>query len=143
MAQIEAWLAQGIRRVILGTVALRDPDLVQRGLPALSGPIVVGIDAKGGQGRGRRLGRNVRHSRRSNWRSRFEDAGVAAIIFTDIDRDGILKGINIDSTLELAARDVPFRSSPRGGLASIDGYRAPAAARLRHSRRRDLRPRAL
>ena len=73
---------------------------------------------------------------------RFADAGVAAIIFTDIDRDGVLKGLNIDSTLELAPRrTIPVIAS--GGLASIDGHPAPAAARLPHPRRRHLGPRPL
>ena len=117
MAQIEAWLAKGIRRVILGTVALRDPALVKEACRAFPGRIAVGIDAKGG------------HVAVEGWAEtsdltaialaqRFADAGVSAIIFTDIDRDGVLKGLNIDSTLELA-RAVPIPVIASGGLASM------------------------
>ena len=117
MAQIESWLAHGIRRVILGTVALRDPQLVKEACRRFPGRIVVGIDARGG------------HVAVEGWAEtaditanalarQFADAGVAAIIFTDIDRDGVLKGLNIDSTLELAAATtIPVIAS--GGLASI------------------------
>ena len=117
MAQIEAWLAKGVRRVILGTVALRDPALVKEACRAFPGRIAVGIDAKGG------------HVAVEGWAEtsdltaialaqRFADAGVSAIIFTDIDRDGVLKGLNIDSTLELA-RAVPIPVIASGGLASM------------------------
>ena len=117
MAQIEAWLAKGIRRVILGTVALRDPALVKEACRAFPGRIAVGIDAKGGR------------VAVEGWAEtsdltaialaqRFADAGVSAIIFTDIDRDGVLKGLNIDSTLELA-RAVPIPVIASGGLASM------------------------
>lgn len=117
MAQIEAWLAKGIRRVILGTVALRDPALVKEACRAFPGRIAVGIDAKGG------------HVAVEGWAEtsdltaialaqRFADAGVSAIIFTDIDRDGVLKGLNIESTLELA-RAVPIPVIASGGLASM------------------------
>lgn len=118
LAQIETWLAKGIRRVILGTVALRDPALVREACKLFPGRIVVGIDARNG---------NVAVE---GWAEtsiltaialaeRFVDAGVAAIIFTDIDRDGILRGLNIESTLALAnAVTIPVIAS--GGLASID-----------------------
>ena len=117
MAQIEAWLAKGIRRLILGTVALRDPALVKEACRAFPGRIAVGIDAKGGR------------VAVEGWAEtsdltaialaqRFADAGVSAIIFTDIDRDGVLKGLNIDSTLELA-RAVPIPVIASGGLASM------------------------
>lgn len=118
LAQIETWLAKGIRRVILGTVALRDPALVREACKLFPGRIVVGIDARNG---------NVAVEGWAETSSltaialaeRFVDAGVAAIIFTDIDRDGILKGLNIESTLALAnAVGIPVIAS--GGLASID-----------------------
>ena len=118
LGQIEAWLSRGIRRVILGTVALRDPGLVREACRLFPGRVAVGIDAKGG------------HVAVEGWAEtsnltavalaqRFADAGVSAIIFTDIDRDGVLKGLNIESTLALAnAVSIPVIAS--GGLASID-----------------------
>ncbi|MFN4008751.1 MAG: 1-(5-phosphoribosyl)-5-[(5-phosphoribosylamino)methylideneamino]imidazole-4-carboxamide isomerase [Pannonibacter sp.] len=118
LAHVEAWLAKGIARVILGTVAVRDPELVKAACKAFPGKVAVGIDARGG------------HVAVEGWAEtseltavdlarRFEDAGVSAIIYTDIDRDGVLKGLNIHSTLELArAVSIPVIAS--GGLASID-----------------------
>ncbi|WP_106752835.1 1-(5-phosphoribosyl)-5-[(5-phosphoribosylamino)methylideneamino]imidazole-4-carboxamide isomerase [Pannonibacter carbonis] len=118
LAHVEAWLAKGIARVILGTVAVRDPELVKAACKAFPGKVAVGIDARGG------------HVAVEGWAEtseltavdlarRFEDAGVSAIIYTDIDRDGVLKGLNIPSTLELArAVSIPVIAS--GGLASID-----------------------
>ncbi|MET1416306.1 1-(5-phosphoribosyl)-5-[(5-phosphoribosylamino)methylideneamino]imidazole-4-carboxamide isomerase [Roseibium sp. HPY-6] len=115
---IETWLSRGIARVILGTVAVRDPDLVNEACRKFPGKVAVGIDAKGG------------HVAVEGWAEtseltavdlakRFQDAGVSAIIYTDIDRDGILKGLNIPSTLELAQSvSIPVIAS--GGLASID-----------------------
>ncbi|GLQ39640.1 1-(5-phosphoribosyl)-5-[(5-phosphoribosylamino) methylideneamino] imidazole-4-carboxamide isomerase [Rhizobium albus] len=129
--QIEAWLDKGLARVILGTVAVRDPALVIEACKRFPGKIAVGIDAKGGKvavegwAEGSELG-VIELARK------FEGAGVAAIIYTDIDRDGILTGINWDSTLELAdAVSIPVIAS--GGLASIaDVVRMtmPDAARL-------------
>ena len=118
LAHIESWLAKGITRVILGTVAVRDPELVREACRQFPGKVAVGIDAKGG------------HVAVEGWAEtseltavdlarRFEDAGVSAIIYTDIDRDGVLKGLNIPSTLELAAAvSIPVIAS--GGLASIE-----------------------
>jgi phosphoribosylformimino-5-aminoimidazole carboxamide ribotide isomerase len=115
--QIEAWLAKGIRRVILGTVALRDPDLVRQACKLFPGRIAVGIDARGGRVAVEGWAETSELTAVDLAR-RFSDAGVAAIIFTDIDRDGVLKGLNIDSTLELA-RAVPIPVIASGGLASI------------------------
>jgi phosphoribosylformimino-5-aminoimidazole carboxamide ribotide isomerase len=121
MAQIESWLAHGIRRVILGTVALRDPQLVREACLRFPGRIVVGIDARGGRVAVEGWAETADITALELAR-RFADAGVAAIIFTDIDRDGVLKGLNIDSTLELAAAtSIPVIAS--GGLASIDDVR--------------------
>jgi len=115
---IAGWLEKGIARVILGTLAVRDPGLVRQACREFPGRVAVGIDAKGG------------HVAVEGWAesstlsvldlaSKFEDAGVAAIIYTDIDRDGILAGLNITSTLELAgATSIPVIAS--GGLASMD-----------------------
>ena len=118
LAHIEAWLAKGIRRVILGTVALRDPDLVREACRLFPGHIAVGIDAKGGKVAVEGWAETSELTAIDLAR-RFSDAGVSAIIFTDIDRDGVLKGLNIDSTLELA-RAVPIPVIASGGLASMD-----------------------
>jgi phosphoribosylformimino-5-aminoimidazole carboxamide ribotide isomerase len=117
LAQIEQWLAKGVARVILGTVALRDPALVKEACKRFPGKIVVGIDAKGGKVAVEGWAETAELTAIDLAR-RFEDAGVSAIIFTDIDRDGVLKGLNISSTLALAnATQIPVIAS--GGLASI------------------------
>ncbi|MBB3660440.1 phosphoribosylformimino-5-aminoimidazole carboxamide ribotide isomerase [Rhizobium sp. BK650] len=115
---IENWLSRGLRRVILGTVAVRDPALVIEACKKFPGRVAVGIDAKGGKvavegwAEASELGI-------VELAKKFEGAGVAAIIYTDIDRDGILTGINWVSTLELADTvSIPVIAS--GGLASID-----------------------
>ena len=118
LGQIEAWLDKGIRRVILGTVALRDPALVREACRAFPGRIAVGIDAKGGRVAVEGWA-ETSDLTAIDLANRFADAGVSAIIFTDIDRDGVLKGLNIDSTLELA-RSVPIPVIASGGLASMD-----------------------
>jgi phosphoribosylformimino-5-aminoimidazole carboxamide ribotide isomerase len=117
LATIEHWLTRGVRRVILGTIALRNPEIVRDACKEFPGQIVVGIDAKSGlvavEGWGESSTLTAIELAR-----RFEDAGVSAIVFTDIDRDGILKGINFAKTLELAnAINIPVIAS--GGLASI------------------------
>ena len=117
MAQIDAWLARGIRRVILGTAALRDPALVKDACRAHPGRVVVGIDARGGRVAVEGWSATADITAIDLAR-RFADAGVAAIIFTDIDRDGVLKGLNIDATLALAqATPIPVIAS--GGLAAL------------------------
>ncbi|MDJ0930375.1 1-(5-phosphoribosyl)-5-[(5-phosphoribosylamino)methylideneamino]imidazole-4-carboxamide isomerase [Breoghania sp.] len=118
MAQIEAWLDKGVRRVTLGTVAVRDPDLVKAACKTHPGRIAVGIDAKGGKVAVEGWAETSELTT-VDLAKRFEDAGVSAIIYTDIDRDGVLKGLNIPFTLELAsAISIPVIAS--GGLASID-----------------------
>ncbi len=117
MATIEHWLEAGIRRVILGTVAVRDPDLVRQACRAFPGQVAVGIDAKGGKVAVEGWAEESRLSA-IELAMRFEDAGVAAIIYTDIERDGVLKGLNIPATLKLAAAtSIPVIAS--GGLASL------------------------
>ncbi len=117
LAQIDAWLSKGIRRVILGTVALRDPALVREACKAFPGQIVVGIDAKGGRVAVEGWA-ETSDLTAVDLAARFADAGVSAIIFTDIDRDGVLQGLNIESTLQLAAA-VPIPIIASGGLASM------------------------
>lgn len=118
LGQIESWFASGIRRVILGTVALRDPALVREACRLFPGRVAVGIDAKGGRVAVEGWA-ETSDLTAVELAGRFADAGVAAIIFTDIDRDGVLKGLNIESTLELA-RSVPIPVIASGGLASMD-----------------------
>ena len=115
---IEFWLDKGITRVILGTIAVRDPDLVREACKQFPGRVAVGIDARGGKVAVEGWAETSELSV-IDMAARFEDAGVAAIIFTDIDRDGVLTGINWDSTLELArSTSIPVIAS--GGLASMD-----------------------
>ncbi|MCT8972192.1 1-(5-phosphoribosyl)-5-[(5-phosphoribosylamino)methylideneamino]imidazole-4-carboxamide isomerase [Microbaculum marinisediminis] len=118
MAGIAAWLEKGIRRVILGTVAVRDPGLVRDACAAFPGRIVVGIDARAGRVAVEGWAETSEMTAVDLAR-KFEDAGVAAIVYTDIDRDGILTGLNIESTLELA-RSVSIPVIASGGLAAID-----------------------
>lgn len=118
LAQIEAWLAKGIHRVILGTVALRDPALVREACRLFPGRVAVGIDAKGGRVAVEGWA-ETSDLTAIDLARQFADAGVSAIIFTDIDRDGVLKGLNIESTLDLA-RAVPIPVIASGGLASMD-----------------------
>jgi phosphoribosylformimino-5-aminoimidazole carboxamide ribotide isomerase len=116
-AMIAAWLEGGVRRVIMGTVALRDPELVRQACREFPGRIVVGIDAKQGKVAVEGWAETAELTGLELAR-RFEDAGVAAIVFTDIDRDGVLKGLNLDATLALArAVRIPIIAS--GGLASL------------------------
>jgi phosphoribosylformimino-5-aminoimidazole carboxamide ribotide isomerase len=117
LKQIEHWLSRGIRRVILGTVALRNPELVRQACRLFPQRIVVGIDAKGGRVAVEGWAETAELTT-IELAARFEDAGVSSIVFTDIDRDGVLKGINFESTLALAiATSIPVIAS--GGLASI------------------------
>ncbi len=121
LAQIETWLAKGIARVILGTVALRVPAIVKDACRKFPGRIAVGIDAKAGRVAVEGWAETSELTA-ADLARRFADAGVAAIVFTDIDRDGVLKGLNIASTLALAhAVKIPVIAS--GGLASIDDIR--------------------
>lgn len=121
MRTVEGWLSRGVSRVIIGTAAVRNPQFVREAARAFPGRIAVGIDARDGK------------VAVEGWASlseigavelgrKFEDAGVAAIIFTDISRDGAMGGLNIESTLALArAVSIPVIAS--GGLASIEDVR--------------------
>ncbi len=117
MATIEAWLSKGLARVILGTVAVENPDLVREAAKAFPGQVAVGIDARGGKvatkGWAEETDVEVTDLAKS-----FEDAGVAAIIYTDIMRDGAMQGPNIEATAALAkAVSIPVIAS--GGVSSI------------------------
>jgi phosphoribosylformimino-5-aminoimidazole carboxamide ribotide isomerase len=117
MATIGMWLAKGIRRVILGTVAVRNPALVREACKAFPGQVAVGIDAKAGRVAVEGWGESSELTAQE-LAQRFEDAGVAAIIYTDIERDGVLKGLNLEATAALArSTRIPVIAS--GGLASI------------------------
>ena len=121
LAHIESWLSRGLARVILGTVAVRDPALVIAACKKFPGKVAVGIDAKGGkvavEGWAEASSLGVIELAKT-----FEGVGVAAIIYTDIDRDGILAGINWESTLALSeAVSIPVIAS--GGLASLEDIR--------------------
>jgi phosphoribosylformimino-5-aminoimidazole carboxamide ribotide isomerase len=117
LATIEHWLSRGVTRVILGTIALRNPKIISEACKEFPGKIVVGIDAKAGRVAVEGWGESSSLTALELAQC-FEDVGVSAIIFTDIDRDGILKGINFEKTLELASSvNIPIITS--GGLASI------------------------
>jgi phosphoribosylformimino-5-aminoimidazole carboxamide ribotide isomerase len=118
MATIEAWLDKGLARVILGTVAVENPDLVREAARAFPGKVAVGIDARGGRvaTKGWATETDVMVT---DLAKSFEDAGVAAIIYTDIMRDGAMGGPNIDATAALArAVSIPVIAS--GGVSSLD-----------------------
>jgi phosphoribosylformimino-5-aminoimidazole carboxamide ribotide isomerase len=122
LVTIESWLERGVRRVILGTVALKDPALVREACRRHPGRVAVGIDAKGGkvavEGWAETADITVLDLAR-----KFEDAGVAALIYTDIDRDGVLAGPNVAATQALAqAISIPVIAS--GGVSSLDDLRA-------------------
>jgi len=115
---VEGWLQRGIKRVIIGTAAVRDPDFVREAARLFPGQIAVGIDARDGRVAVEGWARLSEMQADDLGRS-FEDAGVAAIIYTDIARDGVLKGLNMEATLALAdALTIPVIAS--GGLASLD-----------------------
>ena len=128
---VEAWLAKGIARVIIGTAAVRDPELVKRAARNFPGRVAVGLDARDGRVAVEGWAETSQVTA-LEIAQRFEDAGVAAIIFTDIARDGLLKGLNLDATIALAERiSIPVIAS--GGFASIDDVKAlldPRAAKL-------------
>ncbi|WP_170409110.1 1-(5-phosphoribosyl)-5-[(5-phosphoribosylamino)methylideneamino]imidazole-4-carboxamide isomerase [Ruegeria arenilitoris] len=118
MTTIETWIEKGLARVILGTVAVENPDLVREAAKAFPGKVAVGIDARSGmvatKGWAEETDVQVTDLARS-----FEDAGVAAIIYTDINRDGAMQGPNIEATADLArAASIPVIAS--GGVSSLD-----------------------
>ena len=122
MGAVETWLSAGVKRVILGTAALHEPDLVKEACKSFPGKIVVGIDGRNGKVAVNgwleqsevpilELGR------------RFENDGVSAIVYTDIERDGAMSGINLEATAVFAdALSIPVIAS--GGVASISDLQA-------------------
>jgi phosphoribosylformimino-5-aminoimidazole carboxamide ribotide isomerase len=118
---IESWLNCGVMRVILGTVAVKDPDLVTQACRKFPGQVAVGIDARGGRVAVEGWAEET-DIQAVDLARKFADAGVDAIIYTDIDRDGVLEGANIPATAEIArAVSIPVIAS--GGVSSLTDIR--------------------
>jgi phosphoribosylformimino-5-aminoimidazole carboxamide ribotide isomerase len=129
LATVEAWLTKGIARVIIGTAAVRDPELVKNAAKKFPGRVAVGLDARNGKVAVEGWAESSEVTA-LEIAQRFEDAGVAAIIFTDIVRDGLLKGLNLDATIAFAERiSIPVIAS--GGFASIEDVKALLAPRAK------------
>lgn len=122
MAGIARWLDAGVRRVILGSAAVKNPDLVRQACREYPDRIAVGIDARDGLVATEGWA-DVSDIAAADLAARFADAGVAAIIYTDISRDGMLGGLNIDATLDLAAHS-PIPVIASGGVGCLDDLRA-------------------
>ena len=131
MATLEGWLDKGVNRAIIGTAAVRDPVFVREAAALDPARVAVALDARGGQVAVRGWSENSEMSALDIAR-RFEDVGIAAIVYTDIERDGMLRGLNLEATIALAgAISIPVIAS--GGLASLDDVRtllAPRASKL-------------
>ena len=126
---VEAWLEKGVARVIIGTAAVRDPQFVKSAATKFPGRVAVGLDARDGKVAVEGWAATSEVTA-LDIAQRFEDAGVAAIIFTDIARDGLLKGLNFEATIALADRiSIPVIAS--GGFASIDDVKALLAPRAK------------
>jgi phosphoribosylformimino-5-aminoimidazole carboxamide ribotide isomerase len=129
LATVEAWLGKGVTRVIIGTAAVRDPALVAEAARLYPGRVAVALDARDGMVAVKGWAETSELTALDIAR-RFEDAGVAALIYTDIARDGLLKGLNLDATIALAERvSIPVIAS--GGLASIADVEALLEPRAR------------
>lgn len=129
LATVEAWLSKGITRVIIGTAAVRDPAFVKEAAKKYPGRVAVGLDARDGKVAVEGWAETSTVTA-LEIAQRFEDAGVAAIIFTDIARDGLLKGLNLDATIALAdSISIPVIAS--GGLASIEDIKAMLSPRAK------------
>ncbi|MGC1777329.1 MAG: 1-(5-phosphoribosyl)-5-[(5-phosphoribosylamino)methylideneamino]imidazole-4-carboxamide isomerase [Xanthobacteraceae bacterium] len=130
-ATLDAWLGKGVARVIIGTAAVRDPALVKQAAQAHPGRVAVGLDARDGKVAVEGWAATSELSALDIAR-RFEDAGVAAIVYTDVARDGMLRGLNLDATVALA-RHISIPVIASGGFASLDDVRAllqPRAQKL-------------
>jgi phosphoribosylformimino-5-aminoimidazole carboxamide ribotide isomerase len=129
MATVEGWLGKGVARVIIGTAAVRNPALVKEAARTFPRRVAVGLDARDGKVAVEGWAETSELTALDIAR-RFEDAGVAAIVYTDVSRDGMLKGLNLDATIALAdAVSIPVIAS--GGFASIGDVRALLAPRAR------------
>ena len=126
--QVERWLSLGVARVVLGTAALEDPELVKGCARDFPGQVVVAVDARGGMVATRGWA-DVSTLSAAELAKRFEDAGVAALLFTDVDVDGLLKGVNVDATVALARTcGIPvIASGGVAGLADIEALKASEA----------------
>jgi len=128
-ATVEGWLGRGVARVIIGTAAVRDPALVKDAAKSFPGRVAVGLDVRDGKVAVEGWAKTSELSALDLAR-RFEDTGVATLIYTDVVRDGMLKGLNLDATIALAeAVAIPVIAS--GGLASLDDVRALLAPRAK------------
>ena len=122
LATVEAWLERGIARLIIGTAAVRDPELVKSAAKKYPGRVAVAVDARDGKVAVEGWAQTSLLTAREI-AQRFEDAGVAAIVFTDVSRDGMLRGLNLEATIALAERiAIPVIAS--GGLAGIEDVKA-------------------
>ena len=129
LATVEAWLAEGVARVIIGTAAVRDPDFVRAAARKFPEKIAVGIDARAGKVAVAGWA-EATEIEAAELARRYQDAGVTLLIHTDVERDGMLKGLNLDASIALAgAVSIPVVAS--GGLASLDDVRALTAPRAR------------
>lgn len=122
VAMVEHWLTSGVQRVVLGTVAVKNPQVVREACAAFPGQVAVGIDARGGRVAVEGWA-ETSDIKAEDLAKQFEDAGVAAIVHTDIDRDGVLQGPNLEASASLAeAVSIPVIVS--GGVATLDDLRA-------------------
>jgi phosphoribosylformimino-5-aminoimidazole carboxamide ribotide isomerase len=129
LATVERWLAEGIARVVIGTAAVRDPDFVKAAARKFPGKVAVGIDARAGKVAVSGWAEETQLEAGELARL-FEDKGVAAIVYTDVERDGMMQGLNLDATIALAdSVSIPVIAS--GGFASIDDVRALLQPRAR------------
>ncbi len=122
LATIEAWLTRGVERVVLGTAAVKNPELVKNACKNFPGHVAVGIDARGGMVAVEGWA-EVSDLAAADLAIKFADAGVTAIIYTDIDRDGAMEGPNIEATLALAGA-VPIPVIASGGVSSMEDLAA-------------------